>query len=1369
MDEMSQAESSPYLSNATDAQLSTARSNATVSGSNSWGERWSDEFLERHWPLLLFMLLELVIVGGLYIYHIMWIRVQKKRAKRSAVLRLTEEFSLDLLRHFLPSAKVEKYRFRGMAKKKAVASVSFEDVSLELPSGEKILEGVSGEFKAGRMCAIMGPSGAGKTSLMNVLCGKASYGKARGLVRFNGVEGDYEDYKTVMGFVPQDDIVHEGLTVGEQIRFSVDLRNPSSVPDSRRKLIYEDVLNVMQLGHIQNSIVGGLEKRGISGGQRKRVSIGLELAADPTMLFLDEPTSGLDAASSLSIVHSLKKLAQLGMTSVMVVHQPRYSLFSLFDEVLLLGKGGRTVYLGPALGAKGYFQKLGFVASDDENPADWIMDLIAGEIPNTRIPHFVPEMLYDLWEANRHLVQRAAFVKAQEQAMEVDDWTSLVQKLDEDWRLISYMNAPSAMDPGRQGVLREADLLRLLKSTRQASQEEEQDEMEDVRGAIRQLLSRIAGPSALVCNKREVREFLAGLQGVVAEDKDVTQMRSEESAVMKPKSSLRSLTSGASSMAGTPRASILSSTAGSAKTSPRITFEDANGRRKQPVIMEEDGRSSRSARSTVSEVHSQRKVLRSEVVHRALPECSYCQCENDQAPQLANYMRIDADRDSTLDGESTADRDAVCTPVRLEEVLLPPEATQAYHSAARPPASLSARTSKSASQSARTATSSQRTSQENPDSCEQQPSISARGRTPSSGAVHALAGDPDDALPDDIMEERMEEDFIRPAPPTTTRPEPEEEATIAGGVQSVRAEGPTDSANSGSLPAVKSAASFTTSKSTRSQGSQAQRPKEFPVALPPSSAGLGVVFGNEEGSLLVKSIGEGRVKDYNVANPSLQIKKHDHITQVNGLQGSAEALLEQCQKDDTLELLIRSRDHRRPTSSSKGTPRSSVASNEASPSNTLLGRAGPRPKEVRSHIPPLPLPVEKGDLDITPIVPDKVLFLGTQDADIRHAEQDARGDSNELPEMLEVVLEVSHVESGEASNGQPVAARSKSFASAAGHLKRLATEQKPPGFLRQMRLLVHRSSIQWWRGSWQRAIFLGVISGSSVILAMMDTFVVREAEWQVLPYLNLHTTLALLTAVFCLNLFSTDRPVFWRERESGLSVAAFYVSKVFVNMFDLALQCFLLASVYYMIRQPLVNFSVYFPPFLLVSFAASGLGYTISTCFPPRHGPFITAICIFVSCGLLGHPLRVETMADGGTLEFFMDILSITRWSVAHYYLNYLEHMDMRQFASDPEAVEMIQGIKSIYEGPELLPPEILGLRMEVVFLIGMALTWHAVGFLRLAYSNRNRGHRRASPWKQRMHRLRGCLGQLSSQLLGEERQARLKEMVASRSLQGEE
>lgn len=244
---------------------------------------------------------------------------------------------------------------------------------------------------------------------------------------------------------------------------------------------------------------------------------------------------------------------------------------------------------------------------------------------------------------------------------------------------------------------------------------------------------------------------------------------------------------------------------------------------------------------------------------------------------------------------------------------------------------------------------------------------------------------------------------------------------------------------------------------------------------------------------------------------------------------------------------------------------------------------------------------------------------------------------------------------------------------------------------------------------------------------------------------------------FCLNLFSADRPVFWRERESGLSVAAFYVSKTFMNMVDVVLQCFMLSALYYMIRQPYVVFSVYFPPFLLASFASAGLGYTISTCLPPQHGPFVMAIVIFVSCGLLGHPLRVETMADGGVLEFSMNILSITRWSVAYYFTNYMAVTDLSRFASDPEATKMIAGIEAVYESPSLVPDHILGIRTEVFFLLGMGLVWHTVGFLRLYFSGYSRGHRRAAPWKQRLHRLKAASDRLAVRVLGEERFAALK------------
>merc|ERR1719450_1051757 len=292
---------------------------------------------------------------------------------------------------------------------------------------------------------------------MNVLCGKATYGKMAGSIRVNGKQANISKLKSVIGFVPQDDIVHEDLTVREQIQFSAELRNAVDTSVEQIERITDDVLHVMQIDHIQNQIVGGVEERGISGGQRKRVNIGLELASQPTVLFLDEPTSGLDSTSSLSVAWSLKKMCELGMTSIMVIHQPRYSLFTLFDDVLLLGKGGQTVYLGPSMGVKPYFESLGFEMPQDENPADWFMDVISGEVPNSKIPDFKPNMLFELWEQRNHDVQNEPLVLGPSLSRAFtmqDDAAILKRKLEEEWDMI---------DKNRDGYLQETELKALLR------------------------------------------------------------------------------------------------------------------------------------------------------------------------------------------------------------------------------------------------------------------------------------------------------------------------------------------------------------------------------------------------------------------------------------------------------------------------------------------------------------------------------------------------------------------------------------------------------------------------------------------------------------------------------------------------------------------------------------------------------------------------------------------------------------------------------------------------------------------------------------------------------------------------------------------
>lgn len=782
--------------------------NATRNTSVHW-EEW-ENFDERNWFLLVAILVEVGLVLGLYWIHIAWNRRQEEYSRSGGLAKQSEAYAQSIVKYFLPSIHVQKHRFKGIKRKTEPISVAFEDMGLKLHNGATVLAGVTGEFPEGRLCAVMGPSGAGKTTFMNVLCGKATYGTMTGKVLINGEPGSISDYKSVMGFVPQDDIVHENLTVSEQISFSAQLRGPPDMSSRRCRNITEDVLQVMQIDHIRNSIVGSVQNRGISGGQRKRVNIGLELAADPTILFLDEPTSGLDSTSSLTIVNSLKRLTSLGMTAIMVIHQPRYSLFTLFDDVLLLGKGGRTVYLGPSLGAKPYFEHTGFDMPKDENPADWFMDVISGEVPNNKVTKFVPQMLFDMWE-NRDYNPDQAEVRRRSWTAQ-DDRASLTKALEEEWNNI---------DVDKNGVMDEHELSMLLMRCEGTKPDEE---------VVETLFENMADPDEDVVTKRDFLEYLVSLQDVV--------------------------------------------------------------------------------------------------------------------------MRQHHYRSDSSESDESGDSDAV----------------------------------------------------------------------------------------------------------------------------------------------------------------------------------------------------------------SLRLS------------------------------------------------------------------------------------------------------------------------------------------------------RSKSFDLHRRHRR---------GFRAQFKTLMCRRLIQWWRSNQERVIFLGVIAFAAVILGVMDRVICKEPLWAAAPYLNLHTALALLTSVYCLATFGGDQPMFWRESASGVNVLAFFLARVLVNFVDLTLQCFLFSATYYFVRQSRLDFGDYFAPFFLVSFAASGVGYFISAVLPPAHGPFVAALVSFVSCGLLGHPLRVLQMEDGSYLEALMDLTSITRWSVGMAFLKNLELNPQRQLS--PERQMELEVLKETYERKPLMQETFGYWGTSIAFLSGMGVVLYVATFLGLRCLNRDK------------------------------------------------
>jgi len=211
---------------------------------------------------------------------------------------------------------------------------------------------------------------------VNVLMGKQSH--TGGVTKVNGSPGVISRYKKIIGYVPQDDIVLPELSVRENILHSARVRLPSDWKDHDIQEHVDILLRCLHLYHIKDSLVGSPAAPVISGGERKRVSIGIELAAAPMALFLDEPTSGLDATSASSIMMTLKALSRLGITIVTIIHQPRHEIFESLDFIHLMG-AGRVIYSGKEDEVQPYFEQCGYSFPKNSNPADTIMDIIAGE------------------------------------------------------------------------------------------------------------------------------------------------------------------------------------------------------------------------------------------------------------------------------------------------------------------------------------------------------------------------------------------------------------------------------------------------------------------------------------------------------------------------------------------------------------------------------------------------------------------------------------------------------------------------------------------------------------------------------------------------------------------------------------------------------------------------------------------------------------------------------------------------------------------------------------------------------------------------------------------------------------------------------
>ena len=272
------------------------------------------------------------------------------------------------------------------------ASLYFENVSYSL-NGKQILSGVQGVAHPGEILAIMGASGAGKTTFLDILARKNKRGHVDGNFYVNGEKVGDAEYKSVVGFVDQEDSMLPTLTVHETIMTSALLRLPRDMGRSAKEQRVYEVEKQLGISAIKDSLIGSEEGngRGISGGEKRRVGIACELVTSPSVLFLDEPTSGLDAFNAFNVIECLVTLAKTyKRTVIFTIHQPRSNIVALFDRLLLLAKG-KTVFSGEFAQCQDYFDHIGYSCPPGFNIADYLVDLTMHVgAPHTPIDEGIP-------------------------------------------------------------------------------------------------------------------------------------------------------------------------------------------------------------------------------------------------------------------------------------------------------------------------------------------------------------------------------------------------------------------------------------------------------------------------------------------------------------------------------------------------------------------------------------------------------------------------------------------------------------------------------------------------------------------------------------------------------------------------------------------------------------------------------------------------------------------------------------------------------------------------------------------------------------------------------------------------------------------
>ncbi|KAL2236919.1 pleiotropic drug resistance protein 1 [Sesamum indicum] len=289
--------------------------------------------------------------------------------------------------------EVDENRKRGMILPFEPHSITFEDIrySVDMPEEMKaqgvtedkleLLKGISGAFRPGVLTALMGVSGAGKTTLMDVLAGRKTGGYIEGNITISGYPKNQATFARISGYCEQNDIHSPNVTVYESLVYSAWLRLPREVEAETRKMFIDEVMELVELTPLSGALVGLPGVNGLSTEQRKRLTIAVELVANPSIIFMDEPTSGLDARAAAIVMRTVRNTVNTGRTVVCTIHQPSIDIFEAFDELFLMKRGGQEIYVGP-LGRHSthlikYFEGIEGVPKikDGHNPATWMLEV----------------------------------------------------------------------------------------------------------------------------------------------------------------------------------------------------------------------------------------------------------------------------------------------------------------------------------------------------------------------------------------------------------------------------------------------------------------------------------------------------------------------------------------------------------------------------------------------------------------------------------------------------------------------------------------------------------------------------------------------------------------------------------------------------------------------------------------------------------------------------------------------------------------------------------------------------------------------------------------------------------------------------------